>query len=341
LAAVAAASVSSNELRATYRLQLTPAFDFAAAREVVPYLVELGVSHLYLSPVFEARRGSQHGYDVTDPTRVREELGGETELQRLCSAGLGVVLDVVPNHMAASKENPFWTDPEAHKLFFDLDLRTGQHRRFFDIGELAGVRQEDEHVFSVTHAKALELVHEGLVDGLRIDHPDGLANPRQYLERLARARVERVWVEKILEPGERLRDGWAVQGTTGYEFANDSAALFVDPRGEEPLTRLYEELTGESRSFAEVAFEAKLEVATTVFEPELRRLHQELDVPNLPLALASFHVYRSYVEPFEGVVADEDRYEVGRAACGRGSQRSRGWPASGPSACGGGRGSTM
>jgi (1->4)-alpha-D-glucan 1-alpha-D-glucosylmutase len=306
--------VSSNELRATYRLQLTPSFGFAAARELVPYLAELGVSHLYLSPSFEARRGSQHGYDVTDPTRIREELGGEAEFRALCAAGLGVVLDIVPNHMAASDENPFWTDPDLHTTFFDVDRRTGHHRRFFDIGELIGVRQEDEHVFQVTHAKVLELVAEGLVDGVRVDHPDGLANPRQYFDRLGRAGVERVWIEKILEPGEHLRAGWPVQGTTGYEFANDSTALFVDPRGEEPLTRLYEELTGETRSFEEIAFEAKLEVATTVFEPELRRLHQELDVPNLPLALASFHVYRTYVEPFEGVVADEDRYEIGRAA---------------------------
>jgi (1->4)-alpha-D-glucan 1-alpha-D-glucosylmutase len=281
---------------------------------MVPYLAELGVSHLYLSPVFEARRGSQHGYDVTDPTRIREELGGEDEFRALCSAGLGVVLDIVPNHMAASDENPFWRDPELHALFFDVDRRTGHHRRFFDIGELVGVRQEDEHVFEVTHAKVLELVREGLVEGVRIDHPDGLANPRQYLDRLARAGVERIWVEKILEQGERLRESWPVQGTTGYEFANDATALFVDQRGEEPLTRLYEELTGEARPFEEVAHEAKLEVASTVFEPEVRRLHQELDMPNLTLALASFQVYRTYVEPWGGVVADEDRYEIARAA---------------------------
>jgi (1->4)-alpha-D-glucan 1-alpha-D-glucosylmutase len=308
-------------VRATYRLQLTPEFGFAAAREVVPYLAELGVSHLYLSPVLEARRGSQHGYDVTDPTRIREELGGEHAFRALCSAGLGVVLDIVPNHMAASDENPFWADPELHALFFDVDRRTGHHRRFFDIGELVGVRQEDEHVFEVTHAKVLELVGEGLVDGVRIDHPDGLANPRQYLERLARGGVDRIWVEKILEPGERLRESWPVQGTTGYEFANDSTALLVDPRGEEPLTRLYEELAGDGRSFEEVAQEAKLEVAATVFEPELRRLHQELDVPNLTLALASFHVYRTYVEPWEGVAAEEDRYEIGRAALSESLER--------------------
>ena len=303
-------------MRATYRLQLTPDFGFVEARSLVPYLVELGVSHLYLSPSLQARTGSQHGYDVVEPTRISDELGGEEAFRQLCGAGLGVVLDIVPNHMAASDENPFWADPELHKAFFDLDLRTGHHRRFFDVGELAGVRQEDARVFDVTHAKVLELVREGLVDGLRIDHPDGLANPREYLDRLSRAGVERIWVEKILEPGEHLRPGWPVQGTTGYEFANDVTALFVDPRGEEPLTRLYGELTGETRSFEEVAFEAKLEVATTTFEPELRRLHQELDVPNLPLALASFHVYRTYVEPKRGVVTDDDRREVARAALG-------------------------
>jgi (1->4)-alpha-D-glucan 1-alpha-D-glucosylmutase len=302
-------------VRATYRLQLTPEFGFAHARALVPYLQELGVSHLYLSPSLQARAGSQHGYDVVDPTRVSDQLGGEDEFRKLCAAGLKVILDIVPNHMATSDENPFWSDEELRKTFFDVDLRTGMHRRFFDVGELAGVRQEEEAVFETTHAKVLELVRDGLVDGVRIDHPDGLANPREYLDRLARAGVERVWVEKIVETGERLRD-WPVQGTTGYEFANDSTALFVDPAAEQPFTELYAELTGEQRTFAEIAFEAKLEVATTLFEPELRRLHEDLDLdtPNLALALASFHVYRTYVEPYEGIVADEDRAELGRAA---------------------------
>jgi (1->4)-alpha-D-glucan 1-alpha-D-glucosylmutase len=302
-------------VRATYRLQLTPEFGFAHARALVPYLQELGVSHLYLSPSLQARAGSQHGYDVVDPTRISDQLGGEDEFRKLCNAGLKVLLDIVPNHMATSDENPFWSDEELRKTFFDVDLRTGMHRRFFDVGELAGVRQEDEAVFETTHAKVLELVRDGLIDGVRIDHPDGLSNPREYFDRLARAGVERVWVEKIVEAGERLRD-WPVQGTTGYEFANDSTALFVDPAAEEPFTALYAELTGEQRTFAELAFEAKLEVASTLFEPELRRLNEELDVdaPNLALALASFHVYRTYVEPYENIVADEDRAELGRAA---------------------------
>lgn len=300
-------------MRATYRLQLTPTFGFAAARELVPYLTRLGVSHLYLSPCLQARRGSQHGYDVTDPRRISNELGGEEAFRELCAAGLSVILDIVPNHMAATEENPFWADDSVRARFFDLDTNTGLHRRFFDISELAGVRQEDEAVFEATHSKVIELVGEGLIEGVRVDHVDGLANPREYLDRLARAGISSVWVEKILEPGEQLRD-WAVEGTTGYEFANDLTALFVDPRAEEPLTRLYEELTSDGRSFDQVAAEAKLEVATTLFEPELRRLYREAREPNLAFALATFHVYRTYVEPYARLVDDQDRAEIARAA---------------------------
>src|SRR4029078_2043439 len=126
---------------------------------------------------------------------------------------------------------------------------------------------EDPEVFEALHSKVLQLVREGLVDGLRIDHPDGLANPAQYFRRLRDAGAERVWVEKILEPGEQLRD-WPVEGTTGYEFLNDSPALFVDPAAEEVFSRLYAEVSGEERSFEEVAAEAKLEQARTTFDPE-------------------------------------------------------------------------
>jgi (1->4)-alpha-D-glucan 1-alpha-D-glucosylmutase len=293
-----------SELRATYRLQLTPEFGFAEARAVVPYLRDLGISHLYLSPVMQARAGSTHGYDVVDPTRVSDELGGEDALRALCSArGLGVVLDVVPNHMAASDENPYWRDPERRRKFFDWDEETGWYRRFFTIDDLAGVRVEDPWVFEATHAKVFELIDEGLVQGLRIDHPDGLADPRGYLERLPGVPV---WVEKILEPGERLRD-WPVEGTTGYEFANDVTALFVDPVGEEPLTALYEELTGETRSFAEVAGAAKLELARSDFRREFARLRGLLHHPRLEEAAASLPVYRTYVEPWSGRVEEPDR----------------------------------
>jgi (1->4)-alpha-D-glucan 1-alpha-D-glucosylmutase len=300
------------EFRCTFRLQLTPDFGFAQAREiVVPYARELGISHLYLSPALEAQSGSAHGYDVTDPTRVRAELGGEGELRALCDAAheadLGVLLDIVPNHMATNEEeNPYWRDREARARFFDWDPHSGWYRRFFDIGELAGVRVEDPDVFAATHAKILELVGDGAVDGLRIDHPDGLANPREYLERLREHGVTRVWVEKILEPGEPLRD-WPAEGTTGYEFANDATALFVDPAGEEPMTELYRELTGEARTFTAIADEAKLEVARATFAQEFDRLRELARLDGLEEAAASLHVYRTYVEPASGRVDDEDR----------------------------------
>jgi (1->4)-alpha-D-glucan 1-alpha-D-glucosylmutase len=298
------------DFRCTYRLQLNAELGFRRAREVVlPYVRELGVSHLYLSPVLQARHGSTHGYDVVDPTRISRDLGGEEELRRLCGAardqGLGILLDVVPNHMATSDENPFWSDPTRRATFFDWDPDTGWYRRFFDIGDLAGVRVEDPAVFEQTHAKILELVSGGLVDGLRIDHPDGLANPREYLERLQARGASRVWIEKILEPGERLRD-WPVQGTTGYEFANDVTALFVDPRGEEPLTDLYAEFTGERRDFDQVAYEAKLELARSTFAQEFARLRALYPHETLEEAAAALRVYRTYVEPENGRVEDED-----------------------------------
>jgi (1->4)-alpha-D-glucan 1-alpha-D-glucosylmutase len=291
-----------------YRLQLTPEFGFARAREVLPYLRALGVSHLYLSPSFEARAGSTHGYDQTDPRTIRAELGGDEEFRRLCEEAPGVVLDIVPNHMAVDDANPFWPDPK----IFDIDEETGRHRRFFSIDELAGVRQEDEEVFELTHAKALELVREGLVDGLRIDHPDGLRDPAGYFRRLRDHGVEHVWIEKILEPGERLRD-WPVDGTTGYEFLNDVAQVFVDPRAEERLTRLYREFSGETRSYEELADEAKLDEARQTFQPEVERLRRLWDAPELERSLAAFHVYRTYVEPWSGRVEEDDRRYVAEA----------------------------
>ena len=299
------------EFRCTFRVQLSSGLGFRRAREVVvPYVRELGASHLYLSPSLQARTGSTHGYDVVDPTRISEELGGEAEFRALCDAAhdadLGVILDIVPNHMAVSDENPFWSDLERRAATFDWDPETGWHRRFFDVDELAGVRVEDPRVFEETHAKALELVADGLVDGLRIDHPDGLANPREYLERLRDRGASHVWIEKILEPNERLRD-WPVEGTTGYEFANDSTALFVDPAGEQPLTELYAELTGERRPFAEIAAEAKLEIARTTFAQELERLRALYPDDALGAAAASLHVYRTYVEPTTGRVEEDDR----------------------------------
>ena len=267
------------QLRATYRLQLKAEFGFAAAAALVPYLRDLGVSHLYLSPSMQARPGSEHGYDVIDPARLSDDLGGPDEFRALADAvhqaGMGVVLDIVPNHMAVDDANRYWSDPQLRERFFDIDPVTGEPRRFFDISDLAGVRQEDPEVFERTHELVLTLVGEGLVDGLRIDHPDGLADPAGYLARLRERGVSRVWVEKILESRERLRD-WPVSGTVGYEFLNDACALFVDPAGEARMTALWERVSGDRRSFEQVAHDAKLEQVGTTFVPELERLAREL-----------------------------------------------------------------
>jgi (1->4)-alpha-D-glucan 1-alpha-D-glucosylmutase len=323
--------------RATYRLQLGGGFGFAQARELVPYVRDLGVSHLYLPPSFQAREGSTHGYDVVDPGRFSEELGGEREFDALAAAarraGLGLILDIVPNHMAADDANRYWSDPALRTRFFDVDDETGRHRRFFDIDHLAAVRQEDEHVFEETHRLALRLVSEGVVDGLRVDHPDGLADPAGYLRRLRAGGARHVWVEKILDPGEPLRD-WPVEGTVGYEFLNDVAALFVDPAGEAPLTELWLEISGDPRPFGEVAFEAKLEQVQGPFAPEADRLRREAPraVGGLERTLASLPVYRTYVEPWSGRVEGADREAIAEARLPSSLQRvltlaERGWDA--------------
>ena len=294
---------------ATYRLQLSPELDFHAARELTGYLRDLGISHLYLSPSLQAKAGSTHGYDVVDPSRLSEELGGEEAFRALAGEGLQVILDIVPNHMGRDDANRFWADPVLREQFFDVDPETGRHRRFFDIDDLAAIKVEDPEVFAATHEKALAMVAEGVVDGLRVDHPDGLADPAGYLQRLRDAGVERVWVEKILAVDERVRD-WAVTGTVGYEFLNEVAALFVDPAGEAPLTALWHRLSGDERSFAEVALDAQLEQARGSFEPEVSRLARasegRFDNETLAHALAALPVYRTYVEAWSGRAEPED-----------------------------------
>src|SRR5205085_7783580 len=187
------------------------------------------------------------------------------------------------------------------------------------------VRMEDPEVLEALSRKAIELVRDELVDGLRIDHPDGLAFPARYLRRLRDAGVEHVWVEKILEPGEQLRD-WPVEGTTGYEFLNDMTSLFVDPAAEQPFTELYAELTGATRPFAEIAAEAKLEQARTTFDTEVEwldaRLGEVASSVDIAAALAAFHVYRTYVDPDTGEVDALDRLAVAEAALPPGRRRS-------------------
>ncbi len=359
----------------TYRLQFGPGLTFADAAAVVPYLASLGIGAVYTSPLLHAMPGSLHGYDVADPGRVSEVLGGEPGRRELVAAvrqhELALVVDIVPNHLGVAdpQANPAWWDLLRHgpslcfARWFDItgwplrlpvladspdalaDLRvdgdllryhehtfpltpgtaaTGtpqqvhaaQHyrlvswrsdvgyRRFFAVSELAAVRVEDPEVFADTHGEVLRWVAEGDVDGLRVDHPDGLTDPVGYLHRL-REHAPDAWivVEKILEPGEELPDSWPVEGTTGYDALAEVDGVLVDPAGETAFTALDTELTGVRTGWAQLVQDCKLDVATGMLASELRRLAalalNTSDVSDVTDALAEvlacFPVYRSYL----------------------------------------------
>ncbi len=347
--------------QSSYRLQLQPGFGFADAAGIAGYLAGLGVTHAYLSPILQAAPGSVHGYDVVDHSRVSADLGGEGAFRDMVARfrrhGLGVIADIVPNHMAISApeslNRQFWSvlrdgAGSAFAHWFDIDWQAGggrlllpilagpladclgdltldasgpdgpvlryhehvlpvcpgtedlplpglagaQHyrladwhaaatelnwRRFFDITSLIAVRVEDEDVFTATHGLLLRLVAEGLIDGLRVDHPDGLADPRGYLDRLAKATGD-AWVvtEKILTGPEELPPDWRCAGTTGYDALGMAGGLFVDPAGAAPLTAVCAAFTGDTKGFAEVAEAAKREAATGSLTAEVRRLARVL-----------------------------------------------------------------
>jgi (1->4)-alpha-D-glucan 1-alpha-D-glucosylmutase len=422
-------------LAATYRVQLNKGFTLADARALVPYLERLGISHLYCSPVLRARPGSMHGYDVADPAMVNPELGTEEEWRALAAdlhaRGMGILLDIVPNHMGIGPSNPYWEDVLAHgersrwARWFDIDwsaahgrvvlpvlgaepdeviargelrlelndvaarlhhhqqsfpidpatlpddlqlakfdteavqdpnelvrgeegharlraLLDAQHyrlvhwrrapeeinyRRFFDVNELVALRQEDPEVFEATHALVLRWVRDGVVDGLRIDHVDGLLDPLGYLERLREAVEEArgappenhdranssadrhhslapdtfpILVEKILSPGEQLRADWPVQGTTGYEFLNDLEDVFLDAHGYDDVERCYRRLRRiDGERFEDVARRGKLQILNGPLRADVVRLarllhplvhhaHRDWTLPQLADGIARF-----------------------------------------------------
>jgi (1->4)-alpha-D-glucan 1-alpha-D-glucosylmutase len=368
----------------TYRLQLRGAssgfgFTFSDAEQLLDYLDDLGVSHLYLSPILTPVKGSAHGYDVTDPTTVSDELGGPAGLERLSTAararGLGLIVDVVPNHVGVDKpeQNTWWWDVLRHGQsstyapFFDIDwelgdgrillpllgsdedvadltvdgdlLRLGdlalpiapgsgegtgpevhdrQHyrligwrngvtgyRRFFSITSLAGLRQEDPSVFDTSHAEVGRWFTEGLVDGVRIDHPDGLADPSGYLQRLRGLIGPDAWIviEKILAVDEALEPTLPIAGTTGYDALREIGGVFVDPTGEQALTALTSSAGLDYGQIAGMLTDLKTKSATETLASELGRLRRCIvaaagaDHPQLPDAVAALlthiDVYRS------------------------------------------------
>ena len=389
---------------ATWRIQFRNGMTFDRAAGLVPYLQQLGISHLYASPIFTAASGSTHGYDVTDVNEIDPAIGGRAGFERMVSAlkeaGMGLIIDIVPNHMSTSLENPWWRDvveygeQSRYAHHFDIDwsrpltlpflgdtfeavlaqgdLRverdpnTGRPalayfdnyypltpdswlgreeevlgltepqaitelheqqpwrltcwrdaasdlswRRFFEVTGLVGVRVEDPAVFDDSHALILALVRSGAVDGLRVDHVDGLADPKGYLERLRQEAGEDCYitVEKILGKGEHLPADWPISGTTGYEFIASLAEVLVDDEKIDALREAWDEVSGKpvdphaelrkarllmvDRNFAG-EFSTLLKLATAIAEQEPQRPEAE----NLRLALRelliAFPVYRTY-----------------------------------------------
>ncbi|HEY6618187.1 MAG TPA: malto-oligosyltrehalose synthase [Steroidobacteraceae bacterium] len=369
------------------RLQFHRGFGFADAVPLVSYFAALGISHLYASPIMTARPGSMHGYDAVDPTRINPELGGEEEFRRLVAElrrhEMGIIIDIVPNHMAIGSDNPWWTDVLAggrtsrYAKFFDIDwepvslhlrgkvllpvlgrpygealaagelrlhcdadeasIRYFDHkfpladadahvvrrgsldafdptsangrqrlhelleeqyyrlawwrsandeinwRRFFDINELAALRVEVDEVFEAVHAKVFSLYAEGLIDGVRVDHVDGLAQPGDYCRKL-RTRLRELEVkrpsgapkgpaffvvEKILSRAEELRQAWATDGTTGYDFMDEVSALQHDPSNEQTFTELWEHVSGRPGAFDTEEELARRQVLNRSFSAQL------------------------------------------------------------------------
>jgi (1->4)-alpha-D-glucan 1-alpha-D-glucosylmutase len=373
---------------ATYRIQFRKEFPFAACSRLADYLANLGITHVYSSPILEARAGSSHGYDVVRYDRVNPELGGEVGFREMASIlrerGIGIVLDIVPNHMAVGRaDNPLWLDclkrgsASRYASWFDIDfsvsdagligkihapflgrslpealnagalkLRKSQHgegyeiayeeyvfpireeddadirhrgikafdspkvlvdllaqqhyvldhwrsagdrinwRRFFDITHLAAMRMEEPAAFHAAHAIPLRFYEDGLIDGLRIDHIDGLSDPegycrklRQELDARAASRPEssakgRAWllVEKILAPGESIPTEWDVDGSTGYDFMDEVSAIQHDAGASHQLARHWSEISGRSAFFEDEEATARGEILDSAFDGARERL---------------------------------------------------------------------
>ena len=370
----------------TYRLQIRESFDLDAAEQTVAYIRDLGADWLYLSPLLRATAGSDHGYDVVDHALIDPARGGADGLEKLAStahtSGLGVLIDIVPNHMGVEDpaQNSWWWDllrlgqESRYAEAFDVDWEFGNgkvripvlggtvtealdageisivgdelhyfdnrfplapgsantgddvaavlerqnyelmnwrradaelnYRRFFAVNTLAGIRVEVPWVFEESHVEILRWINSGLADGLRVDHPDGLADPGRYLDDLATAsgRTE-VWVEKILEGDEQLPTYWATAGTTGYDALADIDRILVDPAGRNALDALDTRLRGRAQplSWSTLIHGTKRTIADTILRSEVLRLERLLPEPiaraddAIAELLACFPVYRSYL----------------------------------------------
>jgi (1->4)-alpha-D-glucan 1-alpha-D-glucosylmutase len=456
---------------ATYRIQFNAQFTLQDARKIADYLHALGVSDVYASPILRARKGSTHGYDVVDTSTINPELGTPDDLTQLHEAlsrnEMGLVLDIVPNHMAASHENAWWMSvlengPQSRFLhYFDIDwsenkvllpilgrpygeaLESGEiqlgfdaegfflsyfdkrlplapqsyqlvlreslaalptdglsievrdlvqnedviansrflketlwrvreqtpefrgaldeviarfnrdfdlldrlldaqfyrlaywriasetinYRRFFDVTDLVGVRVENPEVFELHNRLVFELIGEGKITGLRIDHIDGLYDPVNYLNKLQLRQPLYVVVEKILEAGESLPSSLNCAGTSGYDYLDTANAVFIDPAGLDALTEAYQSYSGVTSSYEDIVYARKKQVIEQLFYGEMRALGAHLgqlavadrnarDFAPTEIAAALLEVtacmpvYRTYIREMP---SDEDRARIGEA----------------------------
>ena len=363
----------------TYRLQIRPGFDLHAAADVCDYLATLGVGAVYLSPLLPASKGSDHGYDVVAFDRIDPARGGADGWTRLLAAararGLGVVVDIVPNHtgVGVPSENVAWWGllrdgrDSAYDAWFDVDWTRGRivipvladagsvadlqvvddellysdlrfplapgtgpvgdetaadvharqhyelvdwrladtelnYRRFFGVASLAGLRVENAAVFDATHQQIAQWLRTDGIDGVRVDHPDGLVDPLGYFTRLRELAGDRAWItaEKILEPGESLAEDWPVDGTTGYDALAEVYGLFLDPDAEGPLDDAYRELTGDGLTYEEHVAAGKHLIVTSILRAEVSRLARLAPGVGrageaLAALLVAMPVYRSYL----------------------------------------------
>ncbi len=430
---------------ATYRLQFNRGFTLREANEILAYLSELGISDIYASPLFEAGPQSTHGYDTCSFERLNPNLGSAEDFGRLASdlkrRAMGLLLDVVPNHMSATLANPWWRDvlqegrESIYADFFDIDwepqnpalqnkvllpvledhygkvLESGKlrlifeggkfliayhdrnfpvsaasvpagepdallkelngtpgdarsfdkldavierqhyrlvywkaaseeinYRRFFDVTEMAALKMESPDVFQETHRLIFEWLKAEKITGLRIDHPDGLWDPKEYLERLQAGVAEGantqplyVVVEKILSGNERLATDWPADGTTGYDFLNRVNGLFVNGFNALAIHEIYRKFTGRTETFADMVFDCRRRVLEQSFASELNALTHRLrkialgtragrDFTFLELRgaivqmAANFPVYRTYVTEKTVMISEQDRAVVRKAA---------------------------
>src|SRR5216683_2562756 len=415
-------SGSLSAIRATYRLQFHHHFTFRNATGLVPYLATLGISHVYASPIMQARPGSTHGYDIIDHNRLNPEIGSEADFGALVDTlhahGMGLILEkgeialrFDPEEGSFSAwyfDHRFPISPRSYKIILEaggerlaglarefpsidarerdgareraaelkcqLAERAGEpavaagiatalqrfsgepgnpvsfrrlhrllegqayriaywrvaadeinYRRFFNINDLAALRIELPQLFERTHRLVFNLIERGDVQGLRIDHIDGLFDPRAYCERLQQRSAAPLYVlvEKILARYEILPP-WPIAGSTGYDFINQVLSIFVDPAGETLMTRLYRRFIRRDESFDDVLYASKKRITQVNLASEMNVLAHEFHrlsmrdwrtrdftlngmLSALEEVIAAFPVYRTYVTE-EGASADDRRY---------------------------------